>query len=139
MPITAQEVLSGDALRYVRIQLADIGTAAAAANQDCAVVGGLNGSGGTIVDVRARAGTAPVGTVTILTYDVNKNGTTVFTSTKLVFTTAVAKASQSSLTTAGAKVYNDDLITLDCDAIGNATPGANVGVVVLIRIDEPND
>ena len=139
MALTFQEVVSTDALRKRLVHLKDLGAAVAGASQDFAVVRGLNDSGGTIQGVYARAGTAFVGTITVLAYDVNKNGTTVFTGTKLVFTTAVAKAEQTSFTAAGAKVYNGDLLSLDCDAIGDSTAGSNIGVAVEIRVDEPND
>jgi hypothetical protein len=142
MSLHYQDVATTDALRKVVVHLSDIGTAVAATDQDVRIVRGLNDSGGTILAAYARAGTTPTGVGDALTYDVHKNGTTVFTSTKIAFpATAGGSASTTggALTAAGAKVYNGDLLTLDCDTIGTSDAGANVGIAVEIRVDEPND
>ena len=143
MALTYQEVKTTDALRKRVVHLRDIGTLTQAADQDCALVQGLNGSGGTIVAVRARVGANPTGTTSALTYDIHKNGTTIFTSGKIVWgatlTGAATPASIGAFTGAGEKVYNGDRLSLDADNIGNSGAGANAAIAVEIRVDEPND
>lgn len=83
---------------------------------------------GTLMDVRARVGTAPSGSAVIV--DVNKNGTTVFTTQGNRPTIAAgAKASGAAVpdvTTFAA----DDYMTVDIDQIGSGTPGSDLVVVL---------
>ena len=139
MSLMYQDVLTDDGLRYRVFSFKDIGTAVAAANQDCGIVAGLPAdNGGTVIGVYARAGTAPAGASTQLTYDINVNATSIMSTTKCVFTAAAESAQQTTMRD-DAKIYNGDHLALDCDAIGNDTAGANVAVDMVVRVDAPND
>jgi hypothetical protein len=85
----------------------------------------------TLTGVRASVTTAPTG-ATLLTVDVNKNGTTVL-STKLTF-----DASEKTTTTAATPAVisvpsfaDDDEISIDIDAIGSTIAGAGLKIALL--------
>ena len=133
-----EDVYQSDQLRYVRLQLLDPGGLAAATGQDYAVVGGLPDSGGTIVGVNITVSVAPVGSTAI--FDVNINGTTIYT-TQANRATIAAAATESTEAAApeAAFVTNGDLISLDCDQVGSSTAGSNAATCVVIRVDKPLD
>ena len=106
------------------IFLKDTGTLVAGANQDRVVMG----QAGVIVDARAVVGTAPTGASAI--FDVNKNGTTIFTTQSARPTIAAAATASGSSAPAVTSFAAGDVITLDCDQIGSGTAGAD-GVVAL--------
>lgn len=83
----------------------------------------------TISGVAATADTAPTGAALI--FDVNKNGTTIFT-TQANRPTILAGANQSTEFAVPdvTSVATNDLITVDIDQIGSTEPGANVVVVI---------
>lgn len=81
----------------------------------------------TVVEVVARAATAPTGASLIA--DVNKNATTIFGTqanrpTIAAGSTAVATAGAASVTTAS----KNDLYTVDIDQVGSTVPGSNLVV-----------
>lgn len=125
-------------LASTTLHLKDLGGASAAANQDATIVQNLPSGGGTISGVYARAGTAPVGASTFLTYDIHKNGTTIFTtqSNRIIF--AASASTDSTTTIEVSALANNDLLTLDCDAVGNSTAGSNVGLAVVVTTDSPS-
>lgn len=84
----------------------------------------------TLSGVRLAVTTAPVGAALLV--DVNKNGTTVFT------TQANRPAIADGATSGGpgaapnvTQVVAGDLITIDVDQVGSGTAGSNLVVVVL--------
>jgi len=81
---------------------------------------------GVIEAVTARLGSANSGTTVV---DVNKNGATIFTSTKVSFASSVTPTVGGLSVTA---VSSGDYFTVDVDSIG-ATPGSNLGLAVWIR------
>lgn len=84
-----------------------------------------------IVDVRARASTAPTGSSLIV--DVNKNGTTVF-STQANRPTIAAGANASSTTPPDVfSLAAGDWISVDVDQVGSTVPGSDLVVVVTVR------
>lgn len=82
----------------------------------------------TIVNVEVHVGTAPTGATAI--FDVNKNGTTIFTTQGNRPTVAISGTSDTSsvpdVTTASA----GDYLTVDVDQIGSTVAGANACLAV---------
>jgi hypothetical protein len=85
----------------------------------------------TVVDVRAYIITAPVGAAFII--DVNKNGTTLFTSQAARPT--IADGGNASTTTAPAVVAlaAGDRLTYDVDQIGSGTAGTGLYVSITVK------
>lgn len=82
----------------------------------------------TIHGVVATCGTAPVGASLI--FDVNKNGTTIFT-TQANRPTITAGLNTSSIATPDVtSVSTNDYITVDIDQVGSSTAGSDLVVVV---------
>jgi spermidine/putrescine-binding protein len=81
---------------------------------------------GTISRVRAYAQTAPTGAD--LQIDVNKNGTTVFSST-FAISAGANSATSTSIAAAGTFAIGDR-ISIDIDQIGSTVAGAKVAIVV---------
>lgn len=79
----------------------------------------------TLKDTRASLGTAGTSDTTI---DVNKNGTTIFTSTKLVLGNGAYTVTQSGLGTTSMSA--GDYLTVDIDSVGTGSPA---NLVVTIR------
>ncbi len=91
--------------------------------------------GGTIKKIAARVGTTSAGSSIIV--DINKNGTTIFTTQANRPTIAAAAvvatlAGQPEVLTFAA----GDLLSMDIDQIGSSTAGSNLGVSVLVELDE---
>jgi hypothetical protein len=104
------------------------GAQTAAALKQAAIVG----VAGTIVDVRARALTGPTGAALIA--DVNKNGTTIF-STQGNRPTIADGATVSSTTLPDVtSVAAGDYLSLDVDQIGSGVAGSNLLVSVTIKV-----
>lgn len=91
----------------------------------------LVGVAGTIIDVRARALAAPVGAAMIA--DVNKNGTTLFTTQSARPTIADGATVSSTTLPAVTAVAAGDYLSVDVDQIGSGTAGANLLVSVTIK------
>ena len=151
MPLRMQEVKTDDALRYKTFNLFDTGTLAIATAQSAVLVDGLNGRGGTIVSIKGRCVTTPTGTTSATRFDININGTSMFVSTTsmVYFTKTTGGAAATTVpnvasggafsTTRAGKVYNGDLLSLDCDAKANGAAGAMASISIVVRCDEPND
>lgn len=93
--------------------------------------GAIVGVAGTIVDVRAYLDTAPTGSSFIV--DVNKNGTTLFT-TAANMPTIAASANASSTTLPDiTAVAAGDRLTIDVDQIGSTVAGSGLYVTVTIK------
>lgn len=91
----------------------------------------LIGVAGTIVDVRAHLDTAPAGSSFIV--DVNKNGTTLFT-TQANRPTVLAAANASSTTAPDVTALAaGDRLSIDVDQIGSGTAGSDLYVSVTIK------
>lgn len=56
------------------------------------------------------------------TYDINKNGTTIFASAKLDFATTSQNPTYGALATDPLDFVKGDLISVDCDAVHSGTP-----------------
>lgn len=82
----------------------------------------------TITAVRASVGTAPTGSSLIV--DVNKNGTTIFTtqSNRPTITAGTNTATAAAINVASMAI--GDYLTIDIDQVGSTTPGANLTVTV---------
>jgi hypothetical protein len=133
-----EDVDQDDELRLVRLQLLDPGTLTAATGQDYAVVGGLPDTGGTIVGVNVTVSVAPTGATAI--FDVNVNGTTIYTTQANRATIAISGTeSTEAAAPEAAGVVNGDLISLDTDQIGSSTAGSNAAVCVRIKVKKPLD
>lgn len=93
--------------------------------------GALIGVAGTITDVRARLDTAPTSAAFIL--DVNKNGTTIFTTQANRPT--VADGGNNSTTTAPdvTALAASDRLTFDIDQIGSGDAGSDLYVSITIK------
>jgi len=87
---------------------------------------------GTIVGVRAHLGTAPAGSTAIL--DINKNGTTLYTTqgARPTFADGGDGAATTTLPAVTA-VAAGDVLTLDVDAVGSGTAGAALAVAIAIK------
>jgi hypothetical protein len=134
-----EDVNQDDELRRVVINMADLNGAATDTAADIVLVQNLPDSGGTIEGVYARAITAPAGSSTVLTYDIHKNGTTIFTdqTNRVIF--ATTEVSAKSETIEVANVVNGDILVLACDAVGNTTAGTDIAVAIVIKVDKPLD
>lgn len=82
----------------------------------------------TISKVRASVGTAPTGASLIV--DVNKNGTTIFTTQSARPTIAAAGVTATGIP-AVTTLADGDYLTVDCDQVGSGTPGADLTVQVV--------
>lgn len=93
----------------------------------------LIGTAGTITDIRAYLGTAPTGASFIA--DVNKNGTTLFTTQAARPTIAAAAQASSHALPAVTSVAAGDRLSVDVDQIGSGTAGSDL--LVAISISRP--
>lgn len=87
----------------------------------------------TVVSVRAAVGTAPTGASVLV--DVNKNGTTIFTTQ--ANRPAVAAGQTISAAPAVPNVTSmaaGDALTVDIDQIGSGTPGSDLTVMIFFRL-----
>lgn len=85
----------------------------------------------TLIDYRVRVGTAPTGASLIV--DVNKNGTTLFT-TQGNRPTVAAAANIASTTAPNVTTFVDgDYISVDVDQIGSTVAGSDLVVVLRMR------
>jgi hypothetical protein len=84
-----------------------------------------------IETVRAAVGTAPVGSAVIV--DVNKNGTTIYTTQGNRPQIAAASNSATGNSPAVATFAAGDYLTVDIDAVGSTVAGADLVVVVRLR------
>jgi hypothetical protein len=91
----------------------------------------LVGVAGEIEDIRAFAGTAPVGASLI--FDVNKNGTTLFTTQADRPTILAAAQASSSVKPAVTTVAAGDRLSVDVDQIGSGTAGSDVVIAISIK------
>lgn len=85
----------------------------------------------TIVDVKTRLDTAPTGATFIV--DVNKNGTTVFTTQGNRPTIAIGANVSSNVAPDVTAVAAGDQISFDIDQIGSGTAGSDLYVAVTLK------
>lgn len=85
----------------------------------------------TIVEARATVTTQPTGASILV--DVNKNGTTIFTTQSGRPTVAVSTNTDLSATPDVATLADGDYLTVDIDQIGSTIPGSNLTVQVILR------
>lgn len=86
----------------------------------------------TIQSVRASVGTAPVGSSLLV--DINKNGTTIFT-TQAGRPTIAAGTFTDLATPDVTTLAAEDYLTIDVDQIGTTTPGSDLVVQVRVKKD----
>ena len=82
----------------------------------------------TIVDVTATCNTAPTGAAAL--FDVNKGGTTIFSTQGNRPTVAAGSQDGSAATPDVTAVAAGDVLTVDIDQIGSSTVGADATVVI---------
>jgi hypothetical protein len=85
----------------------------------------------TIVDVRTAVGTAPTGAALLV--DVNKNGTTIFTTQGNRPSIAIGGTSSSAAVPDVTALAAGDLLTVDVDQIGSTIAGSDLTVVMRVR------
>jgi len=87
---------------------------------------------GTIRSIRAAVGTASTGASIIC--DVNKNGTTIFTTQANRPTIAANSTSTSGAATPDiTSVSAGDILSVDIDQVGSTTPGSDLTIVISIK------
>lgn len=82
----------------------------------------------TIANVRANANTAPTGAAILV--DVNKNGTTIFTTQGNRPSIAVSTNEDNTATPDVTTATTNDYITVDVDQVGSTVAGANLTVTI---------
>lgn len=82
----------------------------------------------TIANIRANCGTAPTGAAILI--DVNKNGTTLFTTQGNRTSIAVSGFADTASTPDVTTATTDDYITVDIDQIGSTIAGADLTVTI---------
>ena len=107
--------------------LNDPGALTAAVNQARATMP----AAGQIIDVRASVGVAPTGASAI--WDVNKNGTTIFTTQSARPTIPISAFASPVAVPAVKNVAAGDVLVLDCDQIGSTVAGTDGQVAVTVR------
>jgi uncharacterized protein YggE len=112
---------------YETIHFFIAGTQTAAAKK----AGALMPFAGTIVGVRAYLDTAPTGSTFIA--DLNKNGTTMFTTQANRPTIAISGNASSTTLPDVVSLAAGDRLTFDVDQIGSSVAGADLYVSVLVR------
>ena len=106
------------------------GTLVVGANQSQEIV--YRGPAGTIKRADAHVKTAPTGAD--LTFDINVNGTTIW-STQANRVKCVAAATSGTQTTFNTTALADgDILTVDIDVIGSGTPGSSATVLLEIEV-----
>ena len=86
----------------------------------------------TIVDVRAMVGGNPTGSSVIV--DVNKNGTTIFTTQANRPTIAVSTNDSGAKTPDVTSLAAGDYITADIDQVGSSFAGSDISIAVRVTI-----
>ncbi len=84
-----------------------------------------------IVDARLACGTAPTGAAILV--DVNKNGTTIFTTQGNRPTIAISGTSGSAAVPDVTTISAGDKLTVDIDQIGSTVAGSDLGIVVRLQ------
>ncbi len=87
---------------------------------------------GRIISVLAYIRTAPTGASII--FDINKNGTTIYTTQANRPTIAISKNSVAAAVPDVVSLSQDDRLDLDADQVGSGTVGADATVIVNLRI-----
>ena len=85
----------------------------------------------TLVNAIASVGTAPTGSSVIV--DVNKNGTTIFTTQANRPTIAIAGKSSGKKTPDVTTLADGDSLTIDIDQIGSTIAGSDLTVSITVR------
>lgn len=88
---------------------------------------------GEVVSVRAVVGTAPTGAALLV--DLNKNGTTMFTTQPNRVTVPIAGTVPVAGAVPDVKTFAaGDVLSIDVDQIGSGTAGADLVVSVLVKM-----
>lgn len=94
------------------------------------VIQALSGRAATIAKVKVYADTAPTGASLIV--DVNKNGTTIFTTQANRPTLAIGQNSDDSGTPDVTSIAEGDRWSIDIDQVGSTEPGGNDLLVTIV-------
>jgi len=124
-------IVSGDTITITRtLTFSVVGTLAVLASAAPALL--VDGTL-TIVKVKIVVKTKPTGAGSAVTVDVNKNGTTIFTTQggRPSITVAGGFAIDDSSTPDITGLIEDDIVTIDVDAIGGTVAGADLTVEVV--------
>lgn len=85
----------------------------------------------TIKSVRASVGTTPAGSTIII--DVNKNGSTIFSTQANRPTIAIAGSTSGLITNMNTtSIVSGDYLTIDIDQVGSTSAGADLTVQVTV-------
>lgn len=84
----------------------------------------------TFTSARASVGTAPTGTGSIIV-DVNKDGTTIMTGTKVVIALTTFSTKQTTFSTA--TIADGSYLTVDIDSVGGTIAGSDLTVTVEMK------
>jgi hypothetical protein len=87
----------------------------------------------TITAVRASVGTAPVGASILV--DVNKNGTTIFSTQSNHPTIPAAGVTDLADAINVPKLSAGEFLTVDIDQVGSTSPGSDLSVTILYTVD----
>ena len=105
-----------------------IGGAQTAGNKKTAA---LVGVAGEIIGVRAHLDTAPTGAAFVV--DVNRNGTTIFTTQANRPTIAIGSTDSSTSLPDVTGVAAGDRLSLDVDVVGSSVAGSDLYVTVTVK------
>jgi hypothetical protein len=86
----------------------------------------------TIIAVRVRVNTAPTGATLII--DVNKNGTTIYTTQANRPTVAISGTTVKSTNPDVTSLADGDNLSIDIDQVGSTVAGADMTVAVIARM-----
>lgn len=87
----------------------------------------------TVQHVRLAVGTAPTGAAILV--DVNKNGTTIFSTQGNRPTVAISASAETATTAPDITAYAaGDYLTIDVDQVGSSVAGADLSVIVYVKI-----
>jgi hypothetical protein len=106
------------------------GTLTVAANQSQEIV--YRGPTGTIKRADARVKTAPTGAD--LTFDINVNGTTIWSTQANRLKCVIAATSGTQTTFNTTALADGDILTVDIDVIGSSTPGSTATILLEIEV-----
>ena len=83
----------------------------------------------TITSVRASVGTAPTGASLIV--DINKNGSTIFSTQANRPAISASSNTSGKVTNMNTAAWADgEYLTVDCDQVGSTVPGSDLTVTV---------
>lgn len=86
----------------------------------------------TVTEIRAAVDTAPTGAALIL--DINKNGTTMYTTQANRPTIAINGTSTTAVDPDATSIALGDKISVDIDQVGSTVAGENLSVIIICEV-----